>query len=46
MNLDLIEDIEIVIITLRDGNIETAIAMLEEIQETHGLDITPKIFPN
>ena len=46
MNLELIEDIEIVLLTLKDGNIDTAIAMLEEIQEEYGFEIGPKIFPN
>lgn len=46
MNIDLIEDIEIAILSIKDGNIEEAIKMLEEIQEKHGFDITPKIFPN
>ena len=46
MNIDLIEDIEIAILSIKDGNIEEAIKMLEEIQEKHGFDINPKIFPN
>jgi len=46
MNIELMEDIEIVLLTLKDGNIDTAIAMLEEIQEEYGFEIGPKIFPN
>ena len=46
MNIELMEDIEIVLLTLREGKIDTAIAMLEEIQEEYGLEIKPKIFLN
>ena len=46
MNIDLIEDIEIVILAIKAGNIKEAINMLKEIQDKHGFDITPKIFPN
>ncbi len=46
MNIDLIEDIEIAILAIKAGNIKEAIDMLEEIQDKHGFDISPKIFPN
>jgi len=38
MNLELIEDIDLVILAIREGDLEDAIEMLEEIKEDHGID--------
>ena len=46
MNLELIEDIELVIIAIEQGDLEDAIALLKEIQEAHGIEETLKFFPN
>ncbi len=46
MNLELIEDIELVIIAIEEGDLEDAITLLKEIQESHGIEETLKFFPN
>lgn len=46
MNLELIEDIELVIIAIEQGDLKDAIALLKEIQESHGLEETLRFFPN
>ena len=38
MNLELIEDIDLVILAIREGDLDDAIEMLEEIKEDHGID--------
>jgi len=46
MNLELIQDIEMVILAIQQGDLDDAVALLREIQESHGLDEHVKIFPN
>jgi len=38
MNLELIEDIDLIILAIREGDLEDAIQMLEEIKEDYGMD--------
>lgn len=46
MNLELIEDIELVILAIEEGDIEDAVALLREIQKEHGIEGTLRFFPN
>lgn len=46
MNLELIEDIELVILAIEEGDVDDAVALLREIQEVHGIDETMRFFPN
>jgi hypothetical protein len=46
MNLELIEDIELVILAIEEGDVEDAVALLREIQKEHGIEEIPRFFPN
>lgn len=46
MNLELIEDIELVILAIEEGDIKDAVALLREIQEAHGIEGVLRFFPN
>ena len=46
VNLELIEDIDLVILAIREGDLDDAIEMLEEIKEEYGLDEHLRFFPN
>jgi len=46
MNLELIEDIELVIIAIEEGDVEDAVTLLREIQKEHGIQEYLRFFPN
>ena len=46
MNLELIEDIDLVILAIREGDLDDAIQMLEEIKQEYGLNEYLRFFPN
>ncbi len=46
MNLELIEDIDLVILAIREGDLDDAIEMLEEIREEYGIEDYIRFFPN
>jgi hypothetical protein len=46
MNLELIEDIDLVILAVNEGDLDDAIQMLEEIREEYGKEDYIRFFPN
>ena len=46
MNLELMEDIDLVILAIREGDLDDAIQMLEEIKEDHGMNEQLTFFLN
>jgi hypothetical protein len=46
MNLELIEDIDLIILAIREGDLEDAIQMLEEIKEDYGMNERLTFFLN
>ena len=46
MNLELIEDIDLVILAVNEGDLDDAIQMLEEIREEYGKEDCIRFFPN
>ena len=46
MNLELMEDIDLVILAIREGDLDDAIQMLKEIKEDHGMNEQLTFFLN
>jgi len=46
MNLELMEDIDLVILAIREGDLDDAIEMLEEIRDKYGTEDYIRFFPN
>lgn len=46
MNLELMEDIDLVILAIREGDLDDAIEMLEEIRDEYGTEDYIRFFPN